>query len=269
MAAATSYTPFSAAREGRPLRVVTNEIKLPTYTNDLAEAVAQWSAGALRDYHLVNEGQTSRYGLARQVLDLAGYRDMPIAPIALAEYPRPSRPPEYAPLRIAAARPGIRLRPWTEALADFIRAEAAARGMMSDSIPLVSVVIPNWNGAHHLPTCLDALRAQTYPRVEVIVADNASTDGSLNCWPSGIEVRVVALAENRGFTGACNAGMRAAAEIIVLLNNDTEAEPSWLSEVVAALERHPTREWSPRRCCCLTTGRAFTPPEICTGSTGD
>ncbi len=113
--------------------------------------------------------------------------------------------------------------------------------MMSDSIPLVSVVIPNWNGAHHLPTCLDALRAQTYPRVEVIVADNASTDGSLDLLAERYpEVRVVALAENRGFTGACNAGMRAASgEIIVLLNNDTEAEPSWLSEVVAALERHP------------------------------
>lgn len=118
-----------AAREGRPLRVVTNEISSPTYTNDLAEAVAPLvDTGRFGIYHLVNEGQTSRYGLARQVLDLAGYRDMPIAPIALAEYPRPSRPPEYAPLRnFAAARLGIRLRPWTEALADFIRAEALER----------------------------------------------------------------------------------------------------------------------------------------------
>ena len=41
-----------------------------------------------------------------------------------------------------------------------------------------SIIIPNWNGQHHLPVCLDALRAQTYPDVEVIIADNASSDGS-------------------------------------------------------------------------------------------
>jgi GT2 family glycosyltransferase len=114
--------------------------------------------------------------------------------------------------------------------------------MAPDAAPaLVSVVIPNWNGAQHLPTCLDALRAQTYAPVEVIVADNASTDGSLALLAERYpEVRMVALPENRGFTGACNAGMQAASgEIVALLNNDTEADPAWLSEVVAALRRHP------------------------------
>jgi len=114
--------------------------------------------------------------------------------------------------------------------------------MSAETAPVVvSVVIPNWNGAHHLPTCLDALRAQTYPQVEIIVADNASTDNSRALLAEQYpEVRVVALAENRGFTGACNAGMRAATgSVVVLLNNDTEADPSWLSEVVAALQRHP------------------------------
>lgn len=107
--------------------------------------------------------------------------------------------------------------------------------------PLVSVVIPNWNGAAHLPTCLNALRQQTYAHVEVIVADNASQDGS----PALIreqypEVRLIALPENRGFTGACNAAMQAArGEIIILLNNDTEAAPDWIEQVVAAFERHP------------------------------
>lgn len=113
--------------------------------------------------------------------------------------------------------------------------------MSATNSPLVSVVIPNWNGAHHLPTCLDALRAQTYPQVEVIVADNASSDHSRTLLAEHYpEVRVVALPDNRGFTGACNAGMQASrGEIVVLLNNDTEAEPSWLSEVVSALDRHP------------------------------
>ena len=106
---------------------------------------------------------------------------------------------------------------------------------------LVSVIIPHWNAVHHLPTCLDSLRSQTYPRVETIVADNGSTDGSLELLARDYAwVRVLPLGENRGFAGACNAGMRAArGEIVVLLNNDTEADPHWLEEVVAAFQRHP------------------------------
>ncbi|HEX3051920.1 MAG TPA: glycosyltransferase family 2 protein [Aggregatilineaceae bacterium] len=106
---------------------------------------------------------------------------------------------------------------------------------------LFSVVIPNWNGAHHLPPCLDALRAQTYPHIEVIVADNASHDGSQQLLAERYpEVRLVQLPKNRGFTGACNAGMEAAAgEYVSLLNNDTEVDPNWVAEVVAAFQRHP------------------------------
>lgn len=106
--------------------------------------------------------------------------------------------------------------------------------------PLVSVVIINWNGAHYLPTCLDSLRAQTHPRTEILVADNASTDGSQALvreqYP---EVKLVALPENRGFTGGNNAGIDASTgDIVILLNNDTEVEPDWIAQVVAAFERH-------------------------------
>lgn len=107
--------------------------------------------------------------------------------------------------------------------------------------PLVTVIIPNWNGAAHLPTCLDSLRRQTFRDFEVIVADNGSIDGSLALLERDYpEVRVLALGKNRGFAGACNAGIQAArGEFIVLLNNDTEADPHWLEEVVAAFQRHP------------------------------
>ncbi|NPV66092.1 MAG: glycosyltransferase family 2 protein [Anaerolineae bacterium] len=106
---------------------------------------------------------------------------------------------------------------------------------------MVSVIVINWNGARHLPTCLDALRAQTYPRLEIIVADNASTDGSQALirehYP---EVRLVALPENRGFTGGNNAGIAASTgEIVILLNNDTEVAPTWVAALVDAFARHP------------------------------
>ena len=107
--------------------------------------------------------------------------------------------------------------------------------------PLISVIIPNWNGAHHLPTCLESLRKQTYPRLEVIVADNNSHDESLALLEREYpEVRVVALEENRGYSGGVNAGIEAAqGEILAILNNDTEVDPRWLEELWAGLERHP------------------------------
>ncbi|MGH2523034.1 MAG: glycosyltransferase family 2 protein, partial [Anaerolineales bacterium] len=99
--------------------------------------------------------------------------------------------------------------------------------------PRVSIIIPNWNGAAHLPTCLNALRAQTFRDFEVIVADNASADQSRGLLASDYpEVKVILLDRNLGFAGACNAGLRAArGEILILLNNDTEAAPDWLAEV--------------------------------------
>lgn len=112
---------------------------------------------------------------------------------------------------------------------------------MSDTQPLFSVIIPNWNGKHFLPTCLDALKAQTYPRVEVIVVDNASTDGSQALLKTDYPwVKLVELPANRGFTGACNAGIRAATgDYIALLNNDTEVAPDWVAAVADAFERYP------------------------------
>ena len=105
----------------------------------------------------------------------------------------------------------------------------------------VAVVIPNWNGVHLLPTCLDSLRHQTYADFEIVVIDNGSTDDSRRLLTEGYpEVRVIALAENRLFVGAVNVGIRqTSAEIVVLLNNDTEAEPDWLAELVRALDEHP------------------------------
>ena len=93
---------------------------------------------------------------------------------------------------------------------------------------LLSVIIPNWNGMRYLPTCLAALAAQDYAPLEIIVVDNASDDGSVEYLRAEHpDVRLLALPQNRGFTGACNEGLRAArGEFLALLNNDTEAAPA-------------------------------------------
>lgn len=105
----------------------------------------------------------------------------------------------------------------------------------------LSVVIPNWNGARFLAVCLDALGNQTLDGVEVILVDNASSDGSQSFVKSNYpEVRLLELRENRGFTGACNLGMEAAqGAYIALLNNDTEVEPDWAEQVLTAFADHP------------------------------
>lgn len=112
---------------------------------------------------------------------------------------------------------------------------------MTDLAPRASVIIPNWNGAHLLRDCLDSLRAQEYRDFEVIVVDNASTDESLRLLEREYpEVRVLALDRNYRFAGAVNRGIAMArGEFVVLLNNDTEAEPGWLRALIAALDAHP------------------------------
>lgn len=108
-------------------------------------------------------------------------------------------------------------------------------------MPRLSVIIPNWNGLEHLPTCLNALDRQTFEDFEIVLVDNASTDGSVAFIQREYsQVKVIRLPENRGFSGACNSGIRATrSEFVVLLNNDTEADPGWLTAIVDAFHRHP------------------------------
>ena len=107
--------------------------------------------------------------------------------------------------------------------------------------PRASVIIPNWNGLALLRPCLDSLRRQTCRDFEVIVVDNASSDNSVAALERDYpEVRVLAMPTNGGYSGGCNAGARLArGEVLVMLNNDTEADPAWLAQLLAALERHP------------------------------
>lgn len=107
--------------------------------------------------------------------------------------------------------------------------------------PGVAVIIPNWNGAEHLPECLESLQAQTFTAFETLVVDNGSSDRSLALLAQRYPgVRVLELGHNTGFSGAVNAGIRATStEYTVLLNNDTRAEPRWLACLVEAMDDEP------------------------------
>ncbi|MCI0474625.1 MAG: glycosyltransferase family 2 protein, partial [Anaerolineales bacterium] len=108
---------------------------------------------------------------------------------------------------------------------------------------MFSVVIPNWNGVRLqlLPTCLNALRAQTYRDFEIVVVDDCSTDDSREFLAREFpDVRVVVNEKNLGFAPSVNSGIRAArGDIVVLLNNDTEADPVWLTEIARAFDENP------------------------------
>ncbi len=109
------------------------------------------------------------------------------------------------------------------------------------NLPLLSIIIPHYNDAHHLTTCFNALRAQTYPHLEIILADNGSTDESVALTRRDFpEVKIIEFGRNLGFAGAINRAVgQAQGQIIVPLNNDTEVAPGWARALVEALQAHP------------------------------
>ena len=110
------------AAERDSLSLVADEVGSPTYAPDVAAAVARLIATPFYGtYHLVNEGSCSRYEFAAEILRQAGRATVALQPIALADYKRDSAVPPYTPLRNQAATAlGIHLRPWQDALAEYV-----------------------------------------------------------------------------------------------------------------------------------------------------
>ena len=112
--------------------------------------------------------------------------------------------------------------------------------MAEDLDPYVRVVVLNWNSAWYTRRCLDALAATEYPadRVEVVLVDNGSVDGSLERLRDWFpDVRVVANGANLGFAEGCNRAMRDrdGVDAVALINNDAVPSPGWLRPLVDAL----------------------------------
>jgi dTDP-4-dehydrorhamnose reductase len=113
---------IQAARERGSLRVVTDEIASPTWTVDLATALARLvQANPLGIYHLTNAGECSRLEWAREILALVGLERLPVEPVTQAEFSAPFRKPAYSVLaNTRAAALGITVRPWREGLVEYL-----------------------------------------------------------------------------------------------------------------------------------------------------
>ncbi len=105
----------------------------------------------------------------------------------------------------------------------------------------VSVIIVNWNGKRFLQDCFISLEKQVFQDFETILVDNGSSDGSIEFVKKHFPwVRVLSLDKNYGYSGGNNRGINMSkGTYIVLLNNDTEADPLWLEELVATIKKNP------------------------------
>ncbi|MBQ3163007.1 MAG: glycosyltransferase family 2 protein [Lachnospiraceae bacterium] len=104
-----------------------------------------------------------------------------------------------------------------------------------------TIVIPNYNGIKYIEACLESLFVGTDTDFEVIVVDNASKDGSLELVKEKFpQVTLIENAENTGFDKAVNQGILASkTPYVILLNNDTRVELSFVHELEKAIEQSP------------------------------
>ena len=108
--------------------------------------------------------------------------------------------------------------------------------------PTLSVIVLNWNGEKLLGEFLPSVIANTQdPDVEVIVADNGSTDGSLKLLCEEFpNVKLIAFDENLGFSGGYNKAIsEVSSEYVVLLNSDVETPPGWWQPMLAFMKANP------------------------------
>lgn len=111
---------------------------------------------------------------------------------------------------------------------------------MTDT-PLVSIVTPSFNQAQYIESTIQSVLMQEYPRIEYLVVDGGSTDGTVDIIKKYEEKLAWWVSEtDKGQTDAINKGFaRATGEILAWLNSDDTYEPGAISAAVKYLQQHP------------------------------
>ena len=108
-------------------------------------------------------------------------------------------------------------------------------------LPKVSIVIANMNGRHHLRDCFGSIAKLDYPKdkLEVVVVDNGSSDGSVELIRQKYAyVKLLCNEKNEGFAKPSNDGARAASgEYVAFINNDMRLKEDWLMELIGSMQR--------------------------------
>ena len=115
--------------------------------------------------------------------------------------------------------------------------------MKLKSNPFVSILIPTYNRADYLGSAIDSALAQTYQNIEIIVHDDASTDGTpaLLAQYRDPRLRIIRTEDNHGMLGGWNYIVtKAKGEYLKFLASDDLLEPSCVAELVASAQSHPT-----------------------------
>lgn len=113
-------------------------------------------------------------------------------------------------------------------------------GTHQSGLPTLSVIIVNYNSGARLAKCLDHLFAQTVQPVEIIIADNGSSDTSFTDVQEAGLIRKLDLKVNKGFATANNlAALQACGEWLIFLNPDAFATPNWLEEITEGIKEYP------------------------------
>ncbi len=100
----------------------------------------------------------------------------------------------------------------------------------------VTIIIPNYNGKQLLENCIRTLERQTCRDFHLLIVDNGSTDGSGAVTSETLDIEWIFLKKNTGFCGAVNVGIaRTKTPYFLLLNNDTEAEPDYVKELLGSI----------------------------------
>jgi glycosyltransferase involved in cell wall biosynthesis len=108
---------------------------------------------------------------------------------------------------------------------------------MSDLAPLVSVIVPNYNYARTLGICLQAIAAQTYTKIETVVVDDCSTDGSVQV-AEALGVRVIRTPGNSGVAAARNLGAHhCRGDVLFFVDSDVALAPDAVANAVTMLQR--------------------------------